>query len=273
VRIGRGRTLNAIAWRPEIVVTSEQALPAAETYTLVLPGGAEIAATPAGRDPGTNVAILRTSQPIGSPDPQPATEPRVGAVALVLGCGADGSPTVQLTVISEMGPAWHSQAGGRIDRYLRLDLRGARGAEGGLVIDAAGHALGMATSGPRGQILVIPTATVAHALDPLIADGRILRGWLGLGLQPVMVPPTIREAVGQDSGRMVVSIARGGPAERAGLMPGDILLALDGQTMMGPRSIRAFLGPERVGKSVAVRLVRGGLVQTTTLTVTARPSE
>jgi S1-C subfamily serine protease len=272
VRGTKGRGLNAIVWRPDIIVTSEQALRERDAYTIALPDGTEIAATPGGRDPGTNVAILRPAAPLASPGVPSAADPRVGALALVLGGGADGGPTAQLAVISELGPQWHSMAGGRIDRLIRLDLRGGRASEGALVVDAAGQTLGMAASGPRGQVLVIPHATIARTLDPLLAEGRIARGWLGVGLQPVMVPPALRAAVGQDQGRMIVSLAQGGPAEQAGLMPGDILLSLDGQTMLDHRAIRAFLGPERVGTSVAVRLVRGGLVQTATLTVTARPA-
>ncbi len=269
----RGRRgLNAIAWRPDIVVTSEQALPDREAYTLALPGGQEIVAAPCGRDPGTNIAILRAASPIGTPGPQPAAEARVGEIALVLGVSADANPTVQMAVVCEVGAPWNSQAGGRIDRLIRLDLRGGRLSEGGLVVDAAGNTLGMAAAGPRGQVLVIPAATIARTLDPLVAEGRVARGWLGLGLQPVMVPPALREAVGQDQGRMIVSLASGGPAEQAGLIPGDILLSLDGQPMTGHRAIRAFLGPELVGKAVTVRLLRGGLVQTATLTVGARPA-
>jgi S1-C subfamily serine protease len=121
-------------------------------------------------------------------------------------------------------------------------------------------------------VLVIPTATIARTLDPLLAEGRIARGWLGLGLQPVMVPAALRDAVGQDQGRMIVSLAHGGPAEQAGLLPGDILLALDDQTLLDHRAMRAFLGPERVGQTVTVRLVRGGLAQVASLTIAARPA-
>jgi S1-C subfamily serine protease len=269
VRGPNGRNLNAIAWRPEVVVTSEQALRERDAYTLALPDGTEIAATPAGRDPSTNISIMRPTAPIATPGPTPAAaDPRVGDIALVLGSG----PTAHLAVVSELGPAWHSTAGGRIDRLIRLDLRASRATEGGLVVDATGNALGMAAAGPRGQVLVIPTATVARTLDPLLAEGRIARGWLGIGLQPVMVPAALREAVGQDQGRMIVSLAHGGPAEQAGLPPGDILLALDDQTLLDHRAIRAFLSPERVGQTVTVRLVRGGLAQVASLTIAARPA-
>jgi S1-C subfamily serine protease len=268
---GKWRGLNAIVWRPEVIVTSEQALSDRAGYTLTLAGGATVEAARGGRDPGTNVAILRPAKPLPAHGLSPAADPRVGDVALIVGAGADGGPSVQFSVISELGPAWHSETGGRIDRLIRLDLRAGRAAEGGLVIDAAGGALGMAAAGPRGQMLVIPTATIERTLDPLVAEGRVARGWLGLGMQPVMVPPALREAVGQAQGRMIVAVAAGGPAEQAGLIPGDILLTLDGQDLAGHRAIRAFLGPDSVGRTVAVRLLRGGQLQTASLTVAAHP--
>ena len=271
VRGPNGRSLNAIAWRPDIVVTSEQALRDRDAYTLALPDGTTMGAAPGGRDPGTNVAILRPGQKIGSPEPEPAEEPHVGALALVLGRGADTGPTAQLAVVSELGPAWHSAAGGRIDRLIRLDLRAGRLSEGALVVDAAGRALGMAAAGPRGQVLVIPHATIARTLDPLLAEGRIARGWLGVGLQPVMVPPSLREAVGQEQGRMIVSIAAGGPAEQAGLLPGDILLKIDGHEAQHVRSLMRLLGPERVGKPLPLRLLRAGEARDMAVTVGGKP--
>jgi S1-C subfamily serine protease len=268
---GKWRGLNAIVWRAEVIVTSEQALSDRAGYTLTLPGGAEIEAAQGGRDPGTNVAILRPAKPLATSGLTAAADPRVGDVALIVGSGAGGGPTAQFSIISELGPAWHSETGGRIDRLIRLDLRAGRGAEGGLVIDTAGGVLGMAAAGPRGRMLVIPHATIERTLDPLVAEGRVARGWLGLGMQPVMVPAALREVVGQAQGRMIVAVAPGGPAEQAGLMPGDILLSLDGQELAGHRAIRAFLGPESVGTSVQVRLLRGGQLQSVGLTIAARP--
>ena len=110
-------------------------------------------------------------------------------------------------MVHAIGPEWHSQAGGRIDALLRLDARlGAD--EGGPVLTLAGRLLGMSTAGPRRRALVIPAATIDRVLDPLLAEGRIARGWLGVGLQPVMVPDSLREAAGRDSGMMVVEPRR-----------------------------------------------------------------
>ena len=145
-------------------------------------------------------------------------------------------------------PEWHSQAGGRIDALLRLDVRLGVD-EGGPVLDAAGGLLGMSTAGPRRRALVIPAATIDRVLDPLLAEGRIARGWLGVGLQPVMVPDSLREAAGRDSGMMVVSLAAGGPAAAAGVLPGDIMLDLDGTPVRRARALAAAMGPERIGQS------------------------
>ncbi|MBN9562652.1 MAG: serine protease, partial [Alphaproteobacteria bacterium] len=193
-------------------------------------------------------------------------------LALALVAGAGGGVTVRLAAVREAGPAWHSAAGGRIDALLRLDMRASRAEEGGPVVDAAGRLIGMATAGPRGRALVIPHATIARAVQSILAHGTMRGGWLGVGLQPVSIPQGLRAACGQESGLMAVSIAAGGPAEQAGILPGDILLALDGEAMIRLRGIRGKLGAERVGQAVEIRLMRGGVVQAVRLTVGARPA-
>jgi S1-C subfamily serine protease len=269
IRIG-GRHTTGIVWRPDVVVTSEQVLPDQTGFT-VTAGGRTIEATLAGRDPGTNVAALRLAQPLAGALPAPASGPRVGSLAVVVGADESGAPTGRLAMIHAAGPAWHSMAGGRIDALLRLDVRlGAD--EGGPVLGSAGALLGMATSGPRRRGLVIPTATVAGVLDALLAQGRVARGWLGVSLQPVAIPDALRAACGQDSGMMVTSLASGAPAEAAGLLPGDIVLEIDGHTVRPRRSLAALLGPDQVGSSKDVKLLRGGGVQTLAVVVGARPA-
>jgi S1-C subfamily serine protease len=179
---------------------------------------------------------------------------------------------VRLAAVREAGAAWHSAAGGRIDALLRLDMRASRAEEGGPVIDAAGRLIGMATAGPRGRALVIPHATIARAVQSILAHGTMRGGWLGVGLQPVSIPPTLHAAAGQETGLMAVSLAAGGPAEQAGILPGDILLALDGEAMIRLRGIRGKLGADRVGQEVEIKLMRGGVAQAVKLTVGARPA-
>lgn len=257
IRTGH-RPRTGILWRPDVVVTSEQVLPDEAEVTLVT-AGAEVPARVVGRDPGTNVAVLRAVRALDGTRPAPAPMPRVGSLALVLGADRKGAPTARLAMIHASGPAWDSMQGGRIDAMLRLD--GRLGAdEGGPVLDAAGRLLGMSTAGPRRRTLVIPTATIERVLDPLLKDGRIARGWLGLGLHPVA------------GGMMVLNLLPGGPAEQAGVMPGDILLEVDGTPAPNARALAARLGPERIGQSVVLKLSRAGAPHTLNAVVAARPA-
>lgn len=272
IRLGGGRALSAIAWRGDLAVTSEQALPDAETYEIARAGLPRGTARLVGRDPGTNVALLRLDA--GAPDagePVAATG-RIGAIALSLGATGDAQPVARMAIIRAAGPGWRSMAGGAIDTFLRLDMRADRDTEGGPVVDAAGGLLGMATAGPRGRALVIPHATIERAVGQILTHGTLRGGWLGVGLQPVTIPPALRAAAGQESGLMVVSLAPQGPAEQAGLLPGDLLLALDGEPMTRLRTVRGKLGGDRVGQEAALKLMRAGAVQTVQLTVGARPA-
>lgn len=276
VEAGRGRRLGGVLWRPGVVVTSRQALPEADGYAVSAGGQGSRAATLAGGDAGTNVAVLRLDE---EADAAPsallprAGEQEPGMLALVLGAGENDRLTARLAALHATGPAWHSMAGGRIDRLLRLDGRLQGAEEGGPVLDAAGALLGMSTAGPRGRGLVIPHETVERVLDPILRDGRVGRAWLGLGLQPVEVPAALREAAsGRESGLMVVGLAPGGPAERAGLLPGDILLAFDGAAVERARGLAALLGAEKIGRESELRVMRAGEVRTVSLVPAARPA-
>lgn len=269
VAVGR-RPVSGILWRADVVVTSEQMLPDGTEFA-VRQGDREYAAKLAGRDPGTNIALLRLPDPLAAVLPAAAPTPRVGALALILGAASDGRATARLAMVHDVGPAWDSQAGGRIEALLRLDARIGRD-EGGPVLDSAGRLLGMSTAGPRRRTLVIPAATVNRVIDPLLAEGRIARGWLGVGLQPVAVPDSLRAAAGRDGGMMVVNLASGGPAAQAGVLPGDILLDLDGTPLRRVRALSAALGPERIGRRVSLRLLRAGALQTLSVVVAPRPS-
>lgn len=265
------RARTGILWRPDVVVTSEQVLGDQAELTVVHQG-VELKARLAGRDPGTNVAVLRLGEARqGATLPAAAPAPRVGELALMIGADRAGAPTARLAMVHATGPAWDSMAGGRIDAMLRLD--GRLGAdEGGPVLDATGRLLGMSTAGPRRRTLVIPTATIERVLDPLLAAGRIARGWLGVGLHKVGIPQALRAAAGRETGMMVMNLAAGGPAEQAGVLPGDILLDVDGIAAMDARALAARLGPDRVGQPAAVTLLRAGAPVTVTVTVAARPA-
>lgn len=265
-----GRMTSGILWQPDVVIASEQVIDQ-DAALVVVRAGIRVGATLAGRDPGTNVAVLKLEQPLTGTLPPAATAPRVGALTLVVGADAAGALTGRLAMVHALGEAWHSMAGGRIDALIRLDCRlGAD--EGGPVLSLDGGLLGMSTSGPRRRTIVIPTATLARVVDPLLADGRIARGWLGLGLQPVMIPDGFRPATQRESGLMVVSLAGSAPAEAAGVLPGDIVLDIDGIAVTRPRALNALLGADRIGQAVVLRVLRAGAVQAISVTVAARPA-
>lgn len=269
VHAGR-RQASGLLWRPDVVVASEQTLGSDPELT-VAHGGRRVGASLAGRDAGTNVAVLKLEAALPGSPPPPAGAAKVGSLALVVGADGNGAPTARLGVVHAVGGAWHSMAGGRIDALIRLDARLAAD-EGGPVLSAEGGLLGMSTSGPRGRTIVIPADTLARVVDPLLSDGRIARGWLGIGLQPVMIPDGMRQSAGRDSGLMVVSLAPSAPAEAAGMMLGDIVLDIDGTPLGRPRALSALLGPDRIGQAVVLRVLRAGAVQAVTATVAARPA-
>jgi S1-C subfamily serine protease len=265
------RHRSGILWRPDVVVTSEQVVGDNDSAT-VIHGGTEVKAKLAGRDPTTNVAVFRLETPLtgGAPPPGPTT-PRPGSLALVVGADASGAATGRLAMVHATGPAWHSMAGGRIDTLIRLDVRlGAD--EGGPVLDLGGALLGMSTSGPRRRALVIPAATIARVIDPLLQQGHIARGWLGVGLQPVAIPDQLQSAAGQARGAMVLQLVANGPAQQAGVLPGDILLSIDDFRFGQRRGLASLMGPDRIGKAVTVRLVRAGEMKEIGVVIAARPT-
>ena len=211
IRTTHGRHLTGTLWRGDLVVASEQALPKAGEFQVVAPDGSAVAAQLAGRDPGTNVALIKLSQPV-SLAPPVVGEVAVGMLALAFGADGVGGVTARLGVVNQAGPEWYSARGGRIDRRIVLDMRLTLAEEGGPVFDTVGALLGISTLGPRGQVLVIPSATVERVIPPLLKDGRVARGWLGVALQPVAVPDALQSAAGQASGFMVMSTVDGGPA-------------------------------------------------------------
>jgi S1-C subfamily serine protease len=270
IRSGGRPLRSGTLWRKDVVVASEQALPDIEEAQVSLTDGGSFTARMAGRDPGTNIAVLKLD---GTPAPAPITaaEPLPGALALALGAEASGGVSVRLGTVHSVGPAWHSRAGGRIDYRIMLDFRLGGREEGGPVLDAAGGLLGISTLGPRGRVLVIPAATVERVLEPLLTTGRIERGWLGAAVQPVLVPEALRGEAGQALGLMIIGVTPDGPAAKAGVLMGDILIGVDGAGVTSPAQLATLLGSESVGRQVQLRLIRAGQVQSVAATVGARP--
>jgi len=269
VRFGHGRHVTGIVWPSGVVVASEQALPRQEDFELVAPGGATIAAKIAGRDPSTNIAILKPVEAMAAPAIE-AGKARAGAVALAFGADGAGGASARLGLVNQAGPEWHSSRGGLIEQHIVLDLLLAQREEGGPVLDAAGVCLGMSTFGPRSQVIVIPSATIERIVPLLLKHGHIARGWLGVALQAVAVPEALRETSDQSRGLMVMSVVENGPAAQAGIVAGDIILSVDGTPTHRFRRIARHFGSESIGRKAEIRLIRSGAVTTVHATIAER---
>src|SRR5262245_27063504 len=230
---------SGFVWRNGFVVTAEEALADEGEITVVLPGGAAKKATLAGRDPSTDVALLRVEGMDTAPAALDTQAVKPGVLALVIGA-REGGPFAALGIVSLAGPKWRSLRGGEIDARIELGLSLSRAAEGGLVVDASGRAIGMAVLGPRRRVLVIPSATIERVAARLQTHGRVARGYLGLGLQPVRLDDG-------GVGAIVMNVDRDGPGAAAGLAQGDVIAAWDGKPIESVWALRRSLGPETVG--------------------------
>jgi S1-C subfamily serine protease len=269
IRLAHERHITGLVWQPGIVVASEQSLPRKDDFELVAAGGSALTARIAGRDPSTNIAILRLAEQVAAPSIA-AGEAHAGAVVLAIGADGTGGASARLGLVNVAGAEWHSSRGGVIDRRIVLDVSLARREEGGPVFDAAGACLGMSTFGPRGQVIAIPTATIERIVPLLLKDGGIARGWLGVALQAVAVPDALREAADQSSGLMVMSVVEDGPAAKAGIVAGDIILSVDGTSTHRLRRIARYFGADSIGRKADLRLIRSGTVITVQTTIAER---
>ena len=254
---------SGFVWRPGFIVTADEALADEGDVAVRLPGGNTVAATVAGRDPTTDIALLRIDRTDLPPAALNRVELAAGAVAAVVG-SQDGEPTAALGVVSRAGGPWRSMRGGEIDARLELAIPLRRRAEGGLALDAVGRAFGMAVFGPRRRVLVIPPATIERVAASLESHGRIARGYLGLGLQPVAVEG------GEGSGAMVMNVDPKGPGALAGVQQGDIIVAWNGEPIHHLQLVLRALGSDSVGQTVTLGLRRAGETSQVSLTIGER---
>jgi S1-C subfamily serine protease len=253
-------------WRPDLVVAAEEALADDGDIMVTLAGERRVAATIVGRDPTTDVALLRLATPGGSPVSLAPAPAEIGALALVVGA-EHGAPIASLGIVARASGAWRSMRGGEIDARIELDVSLRRSAEGGLVLNANGVVIGMAVFGPRRRVLVIPSATIQSVAEKLERHGRIARGYLGLGLQPVALDGA------EDAGAMVMSVDPKGPGAAAGMLQGDIIVTWNGEHVGRLRALLRTLGPASVGQVVALGVRRAGAMREITLTVGERPAD
>jgi len=273
VRIEAGRRFpgSGIVWAADgTIVTADHVIEQEDEIRVGLPDGQLVAATLAGRDPGTDLAVLRAQASGLSVPSWSDGAAKVGQLVVAL---ARPGRTVRarLGIISAVGEAWRTPMGGELDRYLEADLTPGFGFSGGMLVDTDGRVLGMNTAGLlRRAALTVPVPTLRKVVGMLLAHGKIRRGYLGIGAHPVRLPAGLEQQVGQRVGLIVVSVEPGSPAERGGLGLGDVIVAVDGTLVRSHDDVAAQLTSEKVGASLRIRLVRGGAVKELSLTVAER---
>lgn len=275
VRVDARRRFPAsgIVWSGDgVIVASHHTVRRDEGITVGLADGRTVAASLVGRDPSTDLAVLR----VQAGDLRPPTWAdgatlRVGQLVLALG-RPDNAIQASLGVLSALEDGWRTPAGGYVDRYILSDLVMYPGFSGGPLLSAAGEVIGLNTSALlRGASLTVPAATLRRVVEALLAHGRVRRGFLGIGSQPVRLPDALAATLGQETGLLLVSVEPGSPADQAGLLLGDTLVALGDQRIRHMDDLQAALSADRVGQTVTARIVRGGEVQERPVTIGERP--
>jgi S1-C subfamily serine protease len=255
---------SGVLWRPGIVVAAEHTIRREEDIAVTLPDGTNAPATLVGSDPGTDIAVLRVDWGGADSLPRTETEPKPGHVALAIGRSQDSGPNATLGIISAVSGAWRTWRGGRLDSYIRLDLTVYPGSSGGAVVNGDGHVIGIATSAlSRIAALAIPASTIDRVVDEILARGRVARGYIGLGLQPVELPD-------RQKGLLAVTVEPEGPAAKAGVLIGDVLLRLGSDPVGDTDDLKAAIETRGVGAQVAADLWRGGAPHTLQIVIGER---
>lgn len=244
-------------------MTAEHTVRREEDITVTLPDGRTVPAVLAGSDAGTDIAVLKVES--DGPMSAIAGEPAPGDLALTIGRSQDSGVNATMGIISAVSGAWRTWRGGRLDHYIRLDMTLYPGSSGGLVVNIEGKAVGIATSAlSRIAGLAIPAATIERVLDEILARGHVARGYLGVGLQPVDLP-------GNRKGLIVLSVGEDGPAAKAGVLVGDVMVSLDGAGVSDTDDIQRIVEDRAIGQSVEALVVRGGEPRRIAVTIGERP--
>jgi S1-C subfamily serine protease len=252
---------SGFVWKVGLAVTADETLAEDGDVAIALADGTTRPASIAGRDHTTDIALLRFDSAGLTPAKLSPHVPALGSLAIVV-AAENGSATAALGAASLVGERWRSLRGGDIDARIELDVRLRRSHEGALALNASGEAFGMAVLGPR-RVLVIPAATIGRVAARLESHGRIARGYLGLGLQPVKLDDGI--------GVMVMSVDRAGPSAAAGIRQGDVIVGWNSEKLSGVRALLRALGPDSVGTTVDVMARRADEPVTFKLTIGERP--
>ena len=260
-----GRTSSGFYWRPDTIATASDLLQAkaGRKVSVTTASQAAVEGTVIGHDPSTALALIRVAASGPALPPAAGAAPALGEAVMAVGRNSYGA-VCAVGFIALAGGPWRSMRGGELSQRVWIDMRLSRQLEGGALLDAGGHLLGMAVSGPRRRVVLIPAATIDRAGQELMTHGRIRRGYLGVSVQPVSVPAKARDGAqapqpgAKERGLMILSLDTSGPAARAGLLQGDIMIAVGGQSPESPRALAHLLRALPIGQAVGIDVIRSG---------------
>lgn len=264
---------SGILWQPGVIVTVDHAIRRTDEIRVTFPDGRGAIAMLAGRDSSTDIAVLKYDDGLAWPNLPGRTDGIPGNIVLAVGRGQHGA-TATMGIVSAVDASWRTWRGGLVDRFIRLDLELYAGLSGAAVVDASGGFLGMATAGlSRTAVIAISPETLERVANEILTKGKVSRGYLGIGLQPVPLPADLSERlqVGQ-TGVIVLSVEPGGPAHTSGIVIGDVLLKIAGRPVTDLGDVQSALGPNSVGTTTTLDLLRGGERKTIEVEIGERPS-
>ncbi len=270
---GRRFPSSGVVWRPGVVVTAEHTLRSEDEVSIAIDGGKTVPAHVVGRDSGTDIGVLKIAEAVPpiARDTAPALEP--GALVVSVGRSPNAGPVAAMGIIAAVSGPWRTWRGGRLDQYLRLDVGMYPGSSGAVVTAVSGGVAGIAT-GVLSRVagLVIPSATLDRVTDEILAKGRVSRGFLGVALQPVQLPEHQKDQ-GVTRGLIVMTVEPGAPAADAGVLIGDIVVALDGSPVSDTDDVQNGIDAHSSGSSLRLALLRGGKRIELDVTVRERPQK
>jgi S1-C subfamily serine protease len=263
---------SGIAYADDLVLTADHVVTREDNINVVLADGRSLAATIAGRDPGSDLAVLRLAEKALTPA-RTSQELKVGQLVLALGRPSEEGMQASWGIVTSISGPARTSRGGMLDEYIRSETTPYPGFSGGPLINTEAEVLGLNTSGlTRGSSLTIPVKVAWRIAEALATHGSVKRGYLGVRTQPVDVPEAARQALqrGQEHGLLVLWLEEGGPAEKGSLLVGDIIVAVNGQSVGDPDDLFSALNSDTVGKAIAMEILRGGRRETVQVTVGER---
>lgn len=276
IRARRHYPSSGVLWNSGVVVTADHTVQREEDITVTLSDGKTVGATLAGRDQGTDLAVLKI-QPSNASLGQIGRSKAVnaGELALVVGRSPDSGVNASLGIISAISGKWRTWRGGQLDSYIRLDARLFPQSSGGAVVNAQGEVIGIATSAlSRIAGIAIPVSSIEVVTEKLLQKGFVPRGYAGVGVQQVPFSEELRKklSIPNRSGLIVLTVELGGPADKAGLLIGDVVVGIDDAVIEETDDLQQYSDSGVIGKSADIKYVRGGVLKQSALTVGERPA-